>query len=228
MMYLAKTPEIVKPLGKNLVWNISTEEKVIFLTFDDGPIPEITPWVLETLKKYDAKGTFFCVGDNVRKHPEVFKQVIEEGHLVGNHTFNHMNGWKTNNFTYFKNALQCDTYTKTRLFRPPYGKITRQQSIALRNRFDIIMWDVLSGDFDQKITPEKCLLNVIHNTESGSIIVFHDSKKAFQNLSYTLPKVLEYYKEKGFRFETLDQKYIYNANPKLNPELVKDSAQLLE
>ena len=224
-MYLAKTPGIVKPLGKNMIWNISTQEKVLYLTFDDGPVPEATPFVLDVLNEYNAKGTFFCVGENVKKHPKIFNRIIEEGHAIGNHTQNHLNGWKTKNFSYFRNALSASSHIPSRLFRPPYGKITRQQSISLRKRFDIVMWDVLSGDFDLKLSPEKCLLNVVHNAEKGSIIVFHDSKKAFSNMSYSLPILLDLYTKKGFKFEALSNESIQMANKKPSQHVIMNTVE---
>lgn len=225
MMYLVKTPEIIKPLGKNLVWNVSTTEKVLFLTFDDGPIPEITPWVLNVLDQYNAQATFFCVGDNVKKHPDVFQQVLDAGHLVGNHTMHHLNGWKTKYYSYLKNTLECKNRVDSNLFRPPYGKITRQQSVCLRQRFQIIMWDVLSGDFDQSISPEKCFQNVVTHAEEGSIVVFHDSIKAFGNLKHALPQTLEHFAKKGFRFETLSPEYLQDVNKNYSSSIVTNTVE---
>lgn len=192
----------------------------IFLTFDDGPVPEATPWVLDILKEYDAKATFFCIGDNVRKHPDIFRRIIEEGHTVGNHTFNHLNGWKTSNSEYLENTLQTERIMREKvkevrsqkvketpnfkLFRPPYGKIKNSQAKNLRRQgFRIVMWDVISGDYDKDFSAEECFKNVIGNAEAGSIIVFHDSVKAFPNLEKVLPEILKYYKEKGLEFRSL-------------------------
>jgi len=205
-MYLIKSPLLLKWYYPSLLWNKSRTEKVIYLTFDDGPIPNVTDFVLKTLKVFNAKATFFCIGDNIVKHPEVFERVKNDGHAIGNHTFNHLKGWKTDNETYLQNTLKCQELTQTDLFRPPYGRIKKSQISNLKSQIsglNIVMWDVLSGDFDTKLSPEKCYQNVIKHTENGSIIVFHDSLKAFDRLSYTLPKVLAYFTEKGFTFSTL-------------------------
>lgn len=202
-MYLAKTPSIIKPIFKDLTWKIKTNKKEIFITFDDGPEPEVTPQVLSVLEQYSAKATFFCIGENIKKHPEIFRRVLAGGHSVGNHSENHLNGWKTENISYFKNVLKCQRRHEFKMYRPPYGKITKHQASILKSRYKIVMWDVLSGDFDQKITSEKCLENVINNAEEGSIIVFHDSQKAKEKMLYTLPKFLEQYTKKGFEFKAL-------------------------
>ena len=205
-MYLIKSPLLLKWYYPSLLWNKSRTEKVIYLTFDDGPIPNVTDFVLKTLKVFNAKATFFCIGDNIVKHPEVFERVKNDGHAIGNHTFNHLKGWKTDNGTYLQNTLKCQELTQTNLFRPPYGRIKKSQISNLKSQISelkIVMWDVLSGDFDTKLSPEKCYQNVIKHTENGSIIVFHDSLKAFDRLSYALPKVLAYFTEKGFIFSTL-------------------------
>ncbi|KQM75972.1 polysaccharide deacetylase [Pedobacter sp. Leaf216] len=222
-MYLIKSPLLLKWYYPSLLWNKSRTEKVIYLTFDDGPIPNVTDFVLKTLKAFNAKATFFCIGDNIVKHPDVFERVKTAGHAIGNHTFNHLKGWKTDDETYLQNTLKCQQLTQSNLFRPPYGRIKKSQiksleSLVLRSQstatnnsqlpapssqLNIVMWDVLSGDFDTNLPPEKCYKNVIKHTENGSIIVFHDSLKAFDRLSYTLPKVLAYFTEKGFKFSSL-------------------------
>ncbi|WP_316797229.1 polysaccharide deacetylase family protein [Pedobacter agri] len=205
-MYLIKSPLLLKWYYPSLLWNKSRTEKVIYLTFDDGPIPNVTDFVLKTLKAFNAKATFFCIGDNIVKHPEVYACVINDGHAIGNHTFNHLKGWKTDDETYIENALMCQQLTRTALFRPPYGRIKKSQISNLRSQIPdlkIIMWDVLSGDFDTNLSAEKCYQNVIKNTENGSIVVFHDSLKAFDRLEYTLPRVLKYFTDKGFTFSAL-------------------------
>jgi len=202
-MYLPKTPAIVKPLFKDLVFNIKTDQMVLYLTFDDGPHPTITPWVIKQLAKYNAKCTFFCVGDNIRKYPDAFNLLIENGHYIGNHTYNHLNGWKTINTAYIDNISKCQTLTRSNLFRPPYGKITKSQADCIKHKYKIIIWDVLSADFDIKVTPEKCLRNVVDNVEKGSIIVFHDSEKAEPRLKETLPQVLQHLTNLGYKFESL-------------------------
>lgn len=211
-MYLIKSPLLLKWYYPSLLWNKSRTEKVIYLTFDDGPIPNVTEFVLKTLKAFNAKATFFCIGDNIVKHPEIYAKVIKDSHAIGNHTFNHLKGWKTDDETYLQNTLKCQQLTQTNLFRPPYGRIKKSQIASLQSlvqspksdsKLNIVMWDVLSGDFDIKLSPEKCYQNVIKHTESGSIIVFHDSLKAFDRLEYALPRVLKYFTDKGFTFSTL-------------------------
>ena len=202
-MYLVKTPRLIQNLLPTFTWRIPTEEKVLYLTFDDGPIPEVTPWVLDTLRQFNAKATFFCVGDNVKKNPSVFQQVLAEGHAVGNHTFNHLNGWDSENISFFHNVRHCAKLVKSSLFRPPYGRLTPKQTQFLTRHYQIVMWDVLSGDFDQTISKEDCLSNVMASTKRGSIIVFHDSQKAAERMMYTLPRFLEHFVAKGYRFESL-------------------------
>ena len=204
-MYLVHTPQYVQALFPRLTWKMPSGRKEIFLTFDDGPIPEVTPWVLETLNAYNAKATFFCVGDNVRKYPEIYDQVIQAGHSVGNHTLNHLSGWSTENISYFNNIRHCARMVQSGLFRPPYGKLRPSQIQFLQRHYQIIMWDVLSGDFDHDIQPEECFQNVIQHAESGSIVVFHDSLKAETNLRYALPLVLEYFSNEGFSFVALQR-----------------------
>ena len=204
-MYLVKTPQLIQNLFPNFTWRIPTKEKVLYLTFDDGPIPQVTPWVLEQLAAYDAKATFFCVGDNINKHPEVFQQVRAAGHAVGNHTYNHLNGWLTDNIPFFHNVRHGANLTHSVLFRPPYGRLKRKQAQFLQRHYRIVMWDVLSGDFDPAISPEQCLHNVIDNAQEGSIVVFHDSLKAEDKLRYVLPKVLQYFATEGYTFEKLNE-----------------------
>ena len=210
-MNWVKAHWIIKKLFSNYVWDIPNNENKVYLTFDDGPTPEITEWTLNQLKEYNAKATFFSIGDNVRKYPEIFQKVINEGHSIGNHTFNHLNGWKTSTSDYIENVKfyeteHCKLNTEyCKLFRPPYGKIKPSQSKILRKLvYKIIMWDIISYDFDNTISKEKCLENVLKNVKSGSIIVFHDSKKAFTNLEYVLPRTLEFLKKKGFVCEKID------------------------
>ena len=225
-----KTNWLIKKIFSSYIWDLPNNDNKIYLTFDDGPTPEITEWTLDQLHKYNSKATFFCIGDNVRKYPEIFKQVLDNKHAVGNHTFNHLNGWKSANEIYLKNVELCfnecsvlspevsGQYSEKsdcqlsrnfgtehcQLFRPPFGKIKPSQSLKLRKLgYKIIMWDVLSEDFDGSISKEKCLENVIKNMQSGSIIVFHDSIKAFPHLEYVLPKVLEIGSKKGFVFEKI-------------------------
>jgi peptidoglycan/xylan/chitin deacetylase (PgdA/CDA1 family) len=213
--YWIKTNSIIKRIFSNYIWDIPNVENKIYLTFDDGPTPEITEWVLDVLKEHQIKATFFCIGKNIQKHPAIFNKLIDNGHAIGNHTCNHLNGWSKVTEDYIDNVKMCQTISdnyqncklKTvncKLFRPPYGKIKTTQSKKLRQLgYKIIMWDVLSADFDQSISPEKCLENVVQNTRSGSVIVFHDSVKAFQNLEYALPRSIEILKQKGFEFDII-------------------------
>lgn len=194
---------LLDALTKNLVWSIKTTKKEVFLTFDDGPIPEVTPWVLETLKQYDAKATFFCVGDNVKKHPDIYRMIVDQGHKVGNHTMNHLNGWTNFNKTYFENIEKCNAMIHSNLFRPPYGKIKPSQISHLKNDYRIIMWDVLTKDYDASVTGEYCFEKVKKNCKPGSIIVFHDSIKAEKRLRKALPKSLEYLKQEGYTFSSI-------------------------
>lgn len=194
---------LLDALTKNLVWSIKTTKKEVFLTFDDGPIPEVTPWVLETLKQYEAKATFFCVGDNVKKHPDIYRMIVDQGHKVGNHTMNHLNGWTNFNKTYFENIEKCNALIHSNLFRPPYGKIKPSQISHLKNDYRIIMWDVLTKDYDASVTGEYCFEKVKKNCKPGSIIVFHDSIKAEKRLRKALPKSLEYLKQEGYTFSSI-------------------------
>ncbi len=210
MDFLVKTKKIFKLLFRNYVWKIPTREKVVYLTFDDGPTPEITNWVLAELEKYNAKATFFCIGENVKEHPALFKSLSEKKHSVGNHTFNHLNGWKTKTDSYIENSVAAEIVInsiqkpQSLLFRPPYGKIKLSQSRRLRKMgYKIIMWDIISFDFDESTTQEKCLRNVLDNISPGSIIVFHDSAKAFNNLEYVLTKTLAHLNENGYSCKPL-------------------------
>ena len=209
--YLVKTPRVVQKIFHKYSWQIPTKKKEIYLTFDDGPVPDFTPWVLKTLKTYDAKATFFCVGENIKRYPQIFEQVLQEGHSVGNHTFNHLQGWKTSTEKYIKNILKAESYFQdvpgnqgTKLFRPPHGRLKPIQGRILRKKgYKIVMWDVLSGDFDQSLSKEQCLEHTIKHIHSGSIVVFHDSAKSFKNLDYVLPRLLEHYSSKDYEFKSL-------------------------
>ena len=211
-LYWVKTNKLIKTLFSKWIWDIPNTKKVVYLTFDDGPTPEVTSWVLDELNKYNFKTTFFCIGDNIRKYPVIFKKIISEGHAVGNHTFNHLNGWKTSTQNYIDNTELCQEIidknmqynSDSKIFRPPYGKIKKAQSRALlKMGYKIIMWDVLSADFDGKITNEECLNNVIMNLQPGSIIVFHDSIKAFEKLKYVLPATLQYLQDNNYETKVL-------------------------
>lgn len=202
-MYTVRPPLILRWLYPSLTWHQSRDEKRIFLTFDDGPIPDVTPFIINILKNYGIKATFFCVGENIKKHPDLFESLIENGHRIGNHTYNHLNGWKTNNAAYFENIEKCQQLTQTSLFRPPYGRGRRSQYAVLRHNYDIIMWDVLSGDFDINLSPEKCLQHVISHTRNGSIVVFHDNVKALPRVAFALPRAIEHWLKEGYEFGLL-------------------------
>jgi peptidoglycan/xylan/chitin deacetylase (PgdA/CDA1 family) len=203
-----RTPFLLPLLYPSLCWRISTGKKEVFLTFDDGPIPGPTDFVLKTLNTYDIKATFFCIGDNIRKHPGLFKKIIQNDHQVGNHTFYHTNGWKTGTDKYYEDVKLCEeeiakqTHQKPKLFRPPYGRIKRSQISSLKE-FNIIMWDVLSVDYNKNLSKESCLKNTLKVVRPGSIIVFHDSLKAETNLVYTLPKFIESCLAEGYSFNLI-------------------------
>lgn len=206
MFYFSKTPWVLKKLYPECIWEIRTKEKILYLTFDDGPHPEATPFVLDQLKKYNAKATFFCIGKNVQEYFDIYKRMIDDGHKPGNHTYDHLNGWKENDKTYLQNIFKAKNVIDSDLFRPPYGRITKFQLMQLRAekyKLTTVMWSVLSGDFDKNISEEKCFNNVTKNAKEGSIVVFHDSEKSFEKLLYSLPKVLEYFSKKGFEFRAI-------------------------
>jgi peptidoglycan/xylan/chitin deacetylase (PgdA/CDA1 family) len=204
-----RTPFFLPWIYPDLVWRIATDKKELFLTFDDGPVPGPTEFVLDTLKQYSIKATFFCIGDNVHKHPSLFKRIIDEGHAVGNHTFNHLKGWSESLDNYVDNVNLCEQefsifnfQFSIKLFRPPYGRITKSQIKALNN-YSIIMWDVLTADYQRSVSPSACLRNSIAATRPGSIIVFHDSIKAEKNLTHALPRYIEHFIDKGFSFNVI-------------------------
>lgn len=202
-MYLVKPPFFLKPVYGGSVWRVPTEENVLYLTFDDGPIPEVTPWVLALLAEYNAKATFFCVGKNAEAHPALLQQLLDEGHRIGNHSYDHPSGWKTADAAYLANVAHCAEFVGSNLFRPPYGRITRSQINRLKQDYTIVMWDVLAGDYDAKTSPEQCASNVIDHAKPGSIVVFHDSLKAARNLRHALPAALAHFSKAGYRFDVL-------------------------
>lgn len=206
MFYLVRSPWWLKKFYSRLVWSIPVKERVLYLTFDDGPHPVVTPFVLDQLKKYGAAATFFCIGKNVQEYPHIYRRVLMEGHRVGNHTHNHLNGWKTDDKTYLANIREAAQLIDSNLFRPPYGRISLFQSDLLRREplnYNIIMWDVLSADFDRALDGERCVRNVTGHARPGSIVVFHDSEKAWDRLRIALPIVLEHFHQKGYRFESI-------------------------
>jgi peptidoglycan/xylan/chitin deacetylase (PgdA/CDA1 family) len=194
-MFFVRTPLLLMKVFPELIWRFREKEKNdnnhVYLTFDDGPTPGVTTWVLDQLRQFEAKGTFFCLGKNVEKNPDLYKKIIEEGHAVGNHTYSHLKGWQMDNTEYFNDIDLAGNFIDSSLFRPPYGKVTSSQIRYLSDHYQIVMWDVLSQDYGQNVPPDKVLSNVLDNVRGGSIVVFHDSIKAEPNLTYALPRVLE-------------------------------------
>lgn len=202
-MYLVRTPRIIKKLFPDYIWSGDSSEKKVYLTFDDGPVPEATPWVLDILKENNLKATFFCVGANVKKHTQIFNRLLDEGHTIGNHTYNHLSGWSQDNSDYYQDIAQCEEVIDTNLFRPPYGRIKKAQAKEIRQGYKIVMWDILSGDFDENLSKQDCLKNVIKNLKPGAIIVFHDSKKSIEKLKFVLPRVITHLIKNGYSCENL-------------------------
>ena len=213
-LVFSKTPQWLKALYPECLWKVDTDKKVLYLTFDDGPIPEVTPWVLDELKKYKAKATFFCIGKNIDENPEVFKRIIAEGHRIGNHTYNHYNGWKYVNREYYENVEDCARVLASKkwqvtggkelpLFRPPYGKLKPSQYKHLKDKYRIVMWDVLTLDYNLQVSKKRVLNTALKHAGPGSILVFHDSLKAQPKVQYALPKVLEHFSALGYTFAAL-------------------------
>lgn len=203
-MQIVSPPCWVRQLmNENLIWELPVSDKVLYLTFDDGPTTALTPWILETLKTFNAKATFFCVGNNIQNNPELFNQIKQAGHAIGNHTMQHEKGFKSDTAAYIKSILKCYELTQSRLFRPPHGQITPKQIKILSTKFKIIMWTVLTYDFDTTITVEQCLANAIKKTKAGSVVVFHDNIKAQDNLQYALPRFLDYFTKEGYSFHPI-------------------------
>lgn len=198
MLYTVRPPFFYRLLYNEALFRMKKAKKELFLTFDDGPIPGVTDWVLDELKKHQAKATFFCIGKNVKANPGLFERIGQEGHSIGNHTFNHINGWKAGLDEYVNDVEKCSAEFETTLFRPPYGRIKPKQFKAVNKDYKVVFWDVISGDFDPETSKEKCLANVLNNTRNGSIIVLHDSLKACERMKYILPKILEKYKDYQF------------------------------
>ena len=203
-MFIEQPPEILRRLYPSAIWRMDKNEKAVYLTFDDGPIPEITPWVLDLLDKYDIKATFFMVGDNIRKHPEEFKMVVERGHRIGNHTFNHIRGFSYDTLSYMDNTEKAGKMMlETNLFRPPHGYMSPKQYKVLKDKYKIIMWDLVTRDYDQSLSGKQVLNKVKKYVRNGSIITFHDSIKSEKNMKYALPKAIEWLKEQGYTFKIL-------------------------
>ena len=200
---IERPPLLYRMLFPETVWRIHSKPHTVYLTFDDGPIPEVTPWVLDTLDRYGIKATFFCVGENVKRNPNLFAEVLRRGHSVGNHTMNHMQGARVSTKVYLHNVFTANELIHTTLFRPPHGLLRWAQSKVLRNRFGIIMYDLVSHDYSRKLTGEQVLDNVKRNVRNGSIIVFHDSLKAEKNMKYALPRAIEWLREQGYNFDKI-------------------------
>lgn len=199
-----RPPKFVEKFYSNLFWRIPQPEKTVYITFDDGPEPAVSPWIIDTLAAYNIRASFFCVGSNITKYPQLYSH-IAQSHCVGSHTYNHENGWKTRTDNYIKSVNRASQLTGNKLFRPPHGKITPRQARLLTNdKYNIVMWDVLTKDYDGSISGEECYENVKNYTRNGSIIVFHDSKKAFKNLQTALPKSIEWLLKENYTIKSLD------------------------
>lgn len=207
-MLIEQPPFLYRILFPGSLWRIKVpHQKTVYLTFDDGPIPEVTPWLLNVLDRYKVKATFFCVGDNVRKYPGVYRQLLERGHKTGNHTFNHLQGWKHRTRFLLENSAKAAELIDSRLFRPPHGHMRAAQNYALQKAgYNVVMWDVVTRDYSRFMTKEKVLNNVKRYTRNGSIIVFHDSLKAEKNMKYALPRAIEWLQEQGYTFEQIPDK----------------------
>jgi peptidoglycan/xylan/chitin deacetylase (PgdA/CDA1 family) len=202
-MYKYTIPRFLRRITPAITWKVKTPDKAVYLTFDDGPHPQITPWVLGELAKFGGKGTFFCVGENVVKFPYTYQAILEAGHAVANHSFNHLNGWKTDNTTYFNNIEECHKEVGSRLFRPPYGRLTFSQYAYLKRKYEIVMWSILTRDYDQNLDTKEVMREIIKNISNGDVIVFHDSEKAEKNLKLLLPPLLQYLHESGYEMRAL-------------------------
>jgi len=202
-MLIEQIPSFLRAACKGVTWRRNSKEKIIYLTFDDGPIPEVTPWVLDVLDQYQVKATFFCVGENVFKHPDVYQEVLRRGHRTGNHTYNHIRGLFTKTEAYMANIGKAAQLIDSPLFRPPHGDMRLSQLKLLREKYEIIQWDVITRDYDKDISKERVLKIVQRYARNGSIIVFHDSLKAEQNMRYAMPKAIEFLLKEGYQFKTL-------------------------
>lgn len=203
-MFIEQVPGFVRGLFPKALWRMNPDEKAVYLTFDDGPIPVVTPWVVELLGRYDIKATFFMVGDNVRKHPQEFRQVIEAGHRVGNHTFNHLKGVFTETNEYLDNVEKADALIHSKLFRPPHGMLRRSQYKELSKRYQFVMWDLVTRDYSNRLCGEDVLTKVKKYVRNGSIITFHDSLRSEENLKYALPRAIEWLLEQGYEFKVFE------------------------
>jgi peptidoglycan/xylan/chitin deacetylase (PgdA/CDA1 family) len=206
-IYPVKTPIWVQKLIPSALWHFPRNEDALYLSFDDGPTTTLTYWILETLDQWQAKATFFCVGENIDKFPELFREIVDRGHTIGNHSYNHLNGWVTDNESYFENIARNASQTGSRLYRPPYGRMKPPQIAYLKKRYQLVFWDVLSGDFDQMLSPDDCLDNILKHASRGSVIVLHDNIKSEKTLRYVLPKLLAHYHSVGWEMRKIDPEY---------------------
>ena len=202
-MLIARPPKIITRLMPRFIWELPGDGNKVYLTFDDGPTPDVTQRVLEYLKEFKARATFFCLGRNVDHYPDIYRQILDEGHAAGNHTYSHLKGWGSSNKNYFDDIRLARYHIDSNLFRPPYGRIKSSQATEILKTYSIIMWSVLSIDYNRHVSGERCAKNVTENARPGSIIVFHDSAKARKNVYYALPKVLEYFSEKGYEMAVI-------------------------
>lgn len=204
-MFIEQPPQLIRYLYPSAIWRMDKDERAVYLTFDDGPIPRVTPWVLDVLDRYGIKATFFMVGDNIRKHPDEFRMVVERGHRIGNHTFNHIRGLSYDINSYLENTDKaCRMMMGTNLFRPPHGYMSPKQYAELKKRYKIIMWDLVTRDYNRKFNGEQILQKVKKYVRNGSIITFHDSLKSEENIRYALPKAIEWLMEQGYEFKVFD------------------------
>lgn len=202
-MYKHTIPSLFPLIAPSLTWKVNTDDKVLYLTFDDGPHPRITPLVLRLLERFDAKATFFCVGENVQKHPATYREILSKGHKTGNHTYNHLPGWSTANKRYFENTARAATLIDSKLFRPPYGRISPSQIRVLKKQYRIVMWSILTRDYDGHLDKEKATADLLKKTGKGDVVVFHDSERAETNMLYILEHMLVHFSSLQFRFDTL-------------------------
>lgn len=218
---LVHPPSLVKNILSDYIWKVDTDKKVLYLTFDDGPIPVVTENILQALSFFDAKATFFCVGENVVRNPKIYERILKNGHSVGNHTYSHLSGLKTDTHEYIENIERASQYIESNLFRPPHGRMKTSQLLELSSHYHIVLWDVLSYDFDNNLNPTQCFDNVQHFSRSGSIIVMHDSIKAQKNMFYTLTQTLSYFSAQGYKFEALEPELFENKHAFLQKEKIK-------
>jgi peptidoglycan/xylan/chitin deacetylase (PgdA/CDA1 family) len=203
MRAIARPPRLLRSIYPNTLWRINETEKIIYLTFDDGPVPGVTTAALSFLKQFNAQATFFCVGENVQQHPDIYANILVDGHTVGNHTHHHTDGWTLSTKAYSQDVQECARSVQSNLFRPPYGRLRQSQLRLLQQHYSVVMWDVLTCDFDQRLTGDDCLQLAVQLTRSGSIVVFHDSIKAKERMLYALPNYLETMSENGWTFSAL-------------------------